>query len=263
MAYTPDPEDTAQPTGNKAVSTAAPEFRALKAYIQSNLEDQDERDDAQDAAIALVQTNLNAVVAAQDARDDAQDVVIAGLGHDIEVVEALAKSKLIAVRLTSASGNWHWPAGVTKVYAHLVGGGTAGGAVNRTSLQSNTSCGFYSYKQAGCTLVAELEGSFGDIIPYIKGVGQVLSYDNGSVTVSQATQQSSTTFGDFVAAPAHSYTGFTYGQNNAAGSVPFYYSTRHDKGFTTAVLAGYVPLNAGSSLEAGSDGDIILMYATS
>lgn len=35
MAYTPDPADVTQPTEDKFAKTAAAEFRALKAYIQS------------------------------------------------------------------------------------------------------------------------------------------------------------------------------------------------------------------------------------
>lgn len=35
MAYTPDPTDVTQPTEDKFAKTAAAEFRALKAYIQS------------------------------------------------------------------------------------------------------------------------------------------------------------------------------------------------------------------------------------
>lgn len=124
MAYTPDATDTAQPTGNQALSTAALEFRTLKTYIQATKT-------AQAAATALVQTNLNTAVSAQDTRDDGQDSAItaaAALGTtgiaNAAAALAVAQGKLTAVVL-SGSGTWTVPDGVTQLVVLIRGGGTA------------------------------------------------------------------------------------------------------------------------------------------
>lgn len=131
MAYTPNAEDTAQPTGNQALSTAAPEFRTLKQYIQTTKTAQAVRDAAQEAATALVAANLAAALVTQDTRDDGQDVAIgtaqstataagvAAAAAQADATTAIANAALNVVKvksivsLISGSGNFTVPTGAT------------------------------------------------------------------------------------------------------------------------------------------------------
>ena len=147
MAYTPNAEDTAQPTGNQALSTAALEFRTLKTYIQATKTAQDVRDDAQDAATAL----LAAALITQDTRDDAQDVSIstaqstaataqstasaagvAAAAAQADATTALANAALSVVKvksivsLISGSGNFTVPTGATSCLVIGKGGDMQG-----------------------------------------------------------------------------------------------------------------------------------------
>lgn len=264
MAYTPDPEDTAQPTGNKAVSTAAPEFRALKAYIRSNLEDQDERDDAQDAAIALVQTNLNAVVAAQDARDDAQDVAISTAQVAANFALAYAEGKHSCHRLATTSGNWLVPTGVTEVFVYLSGGGSAAGAILRDA--GVYSISFYSQGEAGAAAFRRLAVIEGSTIPFSRGFGQVLLYQPGSGgfwskdAVVQLSAAGETTFGSLRARPAVSFYGYTPAAFNTEANTAFVYSNRADRGIPTLALSQRLAVGVTDTLQAGSNGEIMLFY---
>ena len=147
MAYTPDAEDTAQPTGNQALSTAALEFRTLKQYIQTTKTAQDARDDAQETATAL----LAAALVTQDTRDDAQDVSIStaqstaataqstantGVANaataQADATTALANAALSVVKvksivsITSGSGSVTVPTGATSCLVIGKGGDRQG-----------------------------------------------------------------------------------------------------------------------------------------
>lgn len=148
MPYTPNAEDLTQPTGNQALSTAAPEFRTLKAYIQATKAAQAVRDTAQDAATALVASNLADAVAAQDIRDDAQDTAIgtaqgtattalsAASAAQVDATAALAAAALSVVKvksivsLTSGSGNIIVPAGATQCLVIGKGGDRQGSSTD-------------------------------------------------------------------------------------------------------------------------------------
>lgn len=144
MAYTPNAEDTAQPTGNQALSTAALEFRTLKQYIQATKTAQDLRDDAQDVATALVQTNLTTAVVAQGVRDGIQDAATltaqntanTGVANaataQADATTALANAALSVVKvksivsITSGSGNVTVPTGATNCLVIGKGGDRQG-----------------------------------------------------------------------------------------------------------------------------------------
>lgn len=144
MAYTPDAEDTAQPTGNQALSTAALEFRTLKQYIKTTKTAQDVRDDAQEAATALVTANLAAALVAQDTRDDAQDTAIstaqstataagvAAAAAQADATTAIANAALSVVKaksiisITSGSGSVTVPTGATSCLVIGKGGDMQG-----------------------------------------------------------------------------------------------------------------------------------------
>ena len=144
MAYTPNAEDTAQPTGNQALSTAALEFRTLKTYIQATKT-------AQANATALVASNLAAALVTQDTRDDAQDVSIStaqstaataqstantGVANaataQADATTALANAALSVVKvksivsLISGSGNITVPTGATSCLVIGKGGDMQG-----------------------------------------------------------------------------------------------------------------------------------------
>jgi len=144
MPYTPDAEDTAQPTGNQALSTAALEFRTLKTYIKATKTAQDARDDAQDEATALVASNLATALLAQDTIDDAQDVSIStaqstasaaqadASAAQADATTALANAALSVVKvksivsITSGSGNVTVPTGATSCLVIGKGGDMQG-----------------------------------------------------------------------------------------------------------------------------------------
>jgi len=144
MAYTPDAEDTAQPTGNQALSTAALEFRTLKTYIQATKTAQDVRDDAQETATALVASNLATALVTQDTRDDAQDTAIntaqstataagvAAAAAQVDATTAIANAALSVVKVksiisvTSGSGSVTVPTGATSCLVIGKGGDMQG-----------------------------------------------------------------------------------------------------------------------------------------
>jgi len=144
MAYTPDAEDTAQPTGNQALSTAALEFRTLKTYIKATKT-------AQASATALVASNLATALSAQDTRDDGQDSSIstaqstaataqstasaagvAAAAAQADATTALANAALSVVKvksivsITSGSGNVTVPTGATSCLVIGKGGDMQG-----------------------------------------------------------------------------------------------------------------------------------------
>lgn len=173
MAYTPDAEDTAQPTGNQALSTAALEFRTLKQYIQTTKT-------AQATATALVQTNLNTAVSAQDTRDDGQDLAItaaAALGTtgiaNAATALAVAQGKLTKAVLTG-SGNWTVPAGVTSVLVIVQGGGSCEAEY---SANSGHNWSFYSEATAGELVSRVVAVTAGESLAYVCGVGQQVHRD--------------------------------------------------------------------------------------
>ena len=175
MAYTPDAEDTAQPTGNQALSTAALEFRTLKTYIQATKT-------AQAAATALVQTNLNTAVSAQDTRDDGQDSAItaaAAFGitgiSNAAAALAVAQGKLTKAVLTG-SGNWTVPAGVTSVLVVVQGGGSCEAEYSANSWGGHN-WSFYSEATAGELVSRVVAVTAGESLTYVCGVGQEVHRD--------------------------------------------------------------------------------------
>lgn len=181
MAYTPDAEDTAQPTGNQALSTAALEFRTLKTHIQATKT-------AQAAATALVQTNLNTAVSAQDTRDDGQDLAItaaAALGTtgiaNAAAALAVAQGKLTKAVLTG-SGYWTVPAGVTSVLVIVQGGGSCE-AEYSANIWGGHNWSFYSEATAGELVSRVVAVTAGESLAYVCGVGQEVHRDPTTGTV--------------------------------------------------------------------------------
>jgi len=175
MAYTPDAEDTAQPTGNQALSTAALEFRTLKTYIKATKT-------AQASATALVASNLATALSAQDTRDDGQDSAItaaAALGTtgiaNAAAALAVAQGKLTKVVLTG-SGNWDVPAGVTSVLVVVQGGGSCE-AEYSTNIGGGHNWSFYSEATAGELVSRVVAVTPGASIAYVCGVGQQVHRD--------------------------------------------------------------------------------------
>lgn len=175
MAYTPNAEDTAQPTGNQALSTAALEFRTLKQYVQTTKT-------AQSAATSLVASNLAAALVAQDSRDDGQDSSItaaAALGTtgiaNAAAALAVAQGKLTKVVLTG-SGNWDVPAGVTSVLVVVQGGGSCE-AEYSTNIGGGHNWSFYSEATAGELVSRVVSVTPGASIAYVCGVGQQVHRD--------------------------------------------------------------------------------------
>ena len=175
MAYTPDAEDTAQPTGNQALSTAALEFRTLKQYIQTTKT-------AQAVATALVQTNLTAAIVAQDVRDDEQDFYVehaialgtTGIANAAAAL-AVAQGKLTKEVLTG-SGNWTVPAGVTSVLVVVQGGGSCE-AEYSTNIEGARNWSFYSEATAGELVSRVVAVTPAESLAYVCGVGQQVHRD--------------------------------------------------------------------------------------
>ena len=172
MAYTPNAEDTAQPTGNQALSTAALEFRTLKTYIQATKT-------AQAVATALVQTNLTAAIVAQDVRDDEQDFYVqhaialgtTGIANAAAAL-AVAQGKLTAVVLTG-SGTWTVPAGVTQLVVLIRGGGTAD-VEYRAEAWGAGNWYYYSDSVLGQEVAELMFTAPGNTIAYGCGTGQLV-----------------------------------------------------------------------------------------
>lgn len=181
MAYTPDAEDTAQPTGNQALSTAALEFRTLKTYIQATKT-------AQAVATALVQTNLTAAIVAQDVRDDEQDFYVehaialgtTGIANAAAAL-AVAQGKLTKAVLTG-SGNWTVPAGVTSVLVVAQGGGSCE-AEYSANIWGAHNWSFYVEATAGELVSRVVAVTPGDSIAYVCGLGQQVHRDPSTGSV--------------------------------------------------------------------------------
>lgn len=175
MAYTPNAEDTAQPTGNQALSTAALEFRTLKTYIQATKTAQAVRDAAQDAATLSVANNLTAAIAAQDTRDDAQDVAIASC-YTIGITASVLAGTKVNKAVLTGSGNWTVPAGVTRILAIVQGGGSCEAEYSANTWGAHN-WSFYSEPTAGELVVASVAVTAGDVLTYFCGVGQEVHRD--------------------------------------------------------------------------------------
>ena len=265
MAYTPDAEDTAQPTGNQALSTAALEFRTLKQYIQTTKT-------AQATATALVQTNLNTAVSAQDTRDDAQDLAItaaAALGTtgiaDAAAALAVAQGKLTKAVLTGV-GSWPVPTGVTSVLVIAQAGGSAQAEISADSWGGH-SWSFFSEATAGEVVIKLLSVTPGDVITYTCGAGQDLIRDpaTGSVYtpcyIKTLTAAGQTNFGSSVLAKAAVTryavnTGGYVTQDNSNYGYSGHYSGKLPD--TQIANAAYTP-NV-SNIVAGTAGTITLLY---
>lgn len=265
MAYTPNAEDTAQPTGNQALSTAALEFRTLKQYVQTTKT-------AQSAATALVASNLAAALVAQDSRDDAQDAAItaaAALGTtgiaDAAAALLVAQGKFTKAALTGV-GSWPVPAGVTSVLVIAQAGGSAQAEISGDTWGA-LSWSFFSEATAGEVVTKLLSVTPGDVITYTCGAGQDLIRDpaSGSVWtpcyIKTLTAAGQTNFGSSILAKAAVT---RYAVNNGG------YITRDNSNFgfsghytgklvdTQISNAGYTP-NV-STIVAGTAGSITLLY---
>lgn len=274
MAYTPNAEDTAQPTGNQALSTAALEFRTLKTYIQATKTAQDARDDAQDVATALVASNLAAALVTQDTRDDGQDSGIAaatalgitGIANAAAAL-ALARSKLTKLDITG-TGTFTVPADVTSIIAIVQGGGTAEAEYSQGS-QGQLNFAFYSLGQLGDVRVATVYVTPGDIIACTCGSGQSLQIITNPSTaytaVSESTSATASNFGTVIALAAVSRYAVSQSPNGLSGAG---YVTKQASTFQYAdTYDGHLPTTdlslttAGTSvMNAGYAGRITLLY---
>ena len=269
MAYTPDAEDTAQPTGNQALSTAALEFRTLKTYIKATKTAQDVRDDAQDTATALVASNLATALLAQDSRDDTQDVAITAAAALGTAASALAGTKANKVAL-SGVGTWTVPAGVTSVRAILQGGGSAQAQISGSTWSGSTwgahSWAFYTEAYSGDVVIADIAVTPGASMAYTCGAGQDLIRDPASGSsltpcyIKTLTASGETTFGGVVARPAItryavSNTGFVTREASTFGASATYNGQLAD---TRISNAAYTPDT--TSITVGKAGTITLLY---
>lgn len=264
MPYTPNAEDTAQPTGNQALSTAALEFRTLKTYIQATKT-------AQAAATALVASNLAAALVTQDTRDDAQDSAItaaAALGTTgiaaAAAALAVAQGKLTKEVLTG-SGNWTVPAGVTSVLVVVQGGGSCEAEYSQGS-RGGYNFSFFSRKRAGEVQVRSIATTPATTIAYSCGVGQQLQLVQGSyTTVSELVHAEDSSFGSVIAEAAISRYAFSQcslifggGDYVSLANSVFRTSTFHD-GRVPSIDLSQVALGT-SSMTAGEAGSIHLFY---
>lgn len=265
MAYTPDAEDTAQPTGNQALSTAALEFRTLKQYIQTTKT-------AQATATALVQTNLNTAVSTQDTRDDGQDSAItaaAALGTtgiaNAAAALAVAQGKLTKAVLTGV-GSWTVPTGVTSVLVIAQAGGSAQAEISADSWGGH-SWSFFSEATAGEVVIKLLSVTPGDVITYTCGAGQDLIRDpatGSSFTpcyIKTLTAAGQTNFGSSILAKAAVTryavnTGGYVTQDNSNYGYSGHYS---GKLVDTQIEAAVYTPNV-SNIVAGTAGTITLLY---
>lgn len=259
MAYTPNAEDTAQPTGNQALSTAALEFRTLKTYIQATKAAQGVRDGAQEAATALVASNLTAALVAQDTRDDNQDIAIAAATSIGITASVLAGTKVNKAVLTG-SGYWTVPAGVTQIVVVMQGGSTGKGRAQATSGQGQFA--FYMDSVAGEVVAKKINVTPGQVIAYSVGVGGFVDVvgNGGQATLEETIAASSSTFGSLEAkinCPRYGYSAGAY--NTEANTTFVSHQARYDRRFTTIHL-GYVTGTSANSLDAGDAGSIHLFY---
>lgn len=261
MAYTPDAEDTAQPTGNQALSTAALEFRTLKQYIKATKTAQDVRDDAQEAATALVAANLAAALVTQDTRDDAQDTAISTAQSTADTALATATTAL-ATRVTtlSGSGNYTVPAGVTQIVVVMQGGSTGKGRAQATS--GHGQFAFYMDSVAGEVVAKKVNVTPGQVIAYSVGVGGFVDVvgHGGLALLEEIISASSSTFGSLEAkinCPRYGYSAGGY--DTEANTTFVSHQARYDRRFTTINL-GYVTGTSANSLDAGEAGSIHLFY---
>jgi hypothetical protein len=261
MAYTPNAEDTAQPTGNQALSTAALEFRTLKQYVQTTKT-------AQAAATALVASNLAAALVTQDTRDDAQDTAIstaqstAGTALATAITAISTAITALATRVTtlSGSGNYTVPAGVTQIVVVMQGGSTGKGRAQATSGYGQFA--FYMDSVAGEVVAKKVNVTPGQIIPYSVGVGGYVDVvgNGGMATLEETISASSSTFGSLEAkinCPRYGYSAGGY--NTEANTIFVSHQARYDRRFTTIHL-GYVTGTSGNTLDAGEAGSIHLFY---
>ena len=261
MAYTPNAEDTAQPTGNQALSTAALEFRTLKTYIQATKT-------AQANATALVASNLAAALVTQDTRDDAQDVAIGTAQSTANAAAAIAISAqtvanaALATRVTtlSGSGNWTVPAGVTQIVVVMQGGSTGKGRAQATSGYGQFA--FYMDSVAGEVVAKKINVTPGQVIAYSVGVGGYVDVvgNGGIATLEETIAASSSTFGSLEAkinCPRYGYSAGAY--NTEANTTFVSHQARYDRRFTT-IHIGYVTGTSANSLDAGEAGSIHLFY---
>ena len=265
MAYTPNAEDTAQPTGNQALSTAALEFRTLKQYIQATKTAQDLRDDAQDVATALVASDLAYVRVIQDARDDAQDTAIYTAQDTATAALALAAGKLTKAVLTGV-GSWTVPTGVTSVLVIAQAGGSAQAEISADSWGGH-SWSFFSEATAGEVVIKLLSVTPGDVITYTCGAGQDLIRDpatGSSFTpcyIKTLTAAGQTNFGSSILAKAAvtryavNIGGYVTQDNSNYGYSGHYTGKLTD---TQIANAAYTP-NV-SNIVAGTAGTITLLY---
>lgn len=261
MAYTPNAEDTAQPTGNQALSTAALEFRTLKQYIQTIKTAQGVRDTAQEAATALVASNLAAALVTQDTRDDAQDTAISTAQSTANTALSTAETAL-ATRVTtlSGSGNYTVPAGITQLIVVMQGGSTGKGRAQATSGYGQFA--FYMDSVAGEVVAKKVNVTPGQVIAYSVGVGGLVDVvgNGGAATLEEVISASSSTFGSLEAKINCPRYGYSAGVYATEADTPFItHQARYDRRFTTIDL-GYVTGTSANSLAAGEAGSIHLFY---
>jgi len=261
MAYTPDAEDTAQPTGNQALSTAALEFRTLKQYIQTTKTAQAVTNAAQTTATSLVASNLAAALVAQDGRDDAQDGAISAAQADATAAIAAATAA-IPTRVTNlaGSGTWTVPAGVTQITVVAQGGGTASGHTQATS--GSGQFAFYTDPTFGETAIRNYAVTAGQDISYSVGVGQMVdTVTSGAALILRETiEGTDTTFGNLTARRGILRYGYNAGSYATEDNTAFALAnTRKDRKFADINL-GYVTGTSGNTLSQGIAGSISIFY---
>lgn len=198
MAYTPDAEDTAQPTGNQALSTAALEFRTLKQYVQTTKT-------AQSAATALVASNLAAALVAQDSRDDAQDVYIAAAvaanaatQAELDSLEStLHNSFNLGTELYASAGSYTFvvPAGINQLIVTAAGGSTAGGyARSNYGGFGGVQGDYYLCPITAAPVTRSLAVVAGESISLVVGTGQTAAIvQTGQLATIEAVPQAGST----------------------------------------------------------------------
>lgn len=137
MSYTINAEDTTRPLDSDGAKFGAAELRAIKARIVAVKTALDSADSAlqaavtaNTAAIGTNTTNIAANTTAIAANTTAVAAAQSTANNALSAVGALKFKNVLALPQFSniTGGTWTVPAGVTKVYAVLVSGSTAGGA---------------------------------------------------------------------------------------------------------------------------------------